>query len=191
MNYLVRRIIIVLVVLFLIFIGFRLLFGGGGEAPVVPTTQRVRDLPEYANTNAEVSMITDGRVNGDDIHRAIRITISRDQRTIDILQGYGGIVIDSRQYYNTLNAYDVFLRSLKVHNFLLVRRNVRNTDDRGQCALGHRYIFELNQQGEQLSRLWSSTCNGIGTFAGSTANLQSLFRLQIPEYDQITARVQL
>jgi hypothetical protein len=192
MNYIVRRIITVFAIILIIIFGVVLLRGGSNKPkPITPVTRQILDLPEYANTDAQVRMTIDGRINGEDIHRAIRITVGRDQRSIDIIHGYSDQVIESHQYPNSLNAYDVFLRALKGQGFLQARKKVKNTDDRGQCPLGQRYIFELNQSGEQISRLWASNCSGVGTFAGKSSNTQTLFKRQISEYDKITSKVQL
>jgi hypothetical protein len=186
-----RNVVIGLAVILLIITGVILFRGGSKQVSVSPVAKKPLALPEYANTTASVSWTEAGRVNGDDIHRQVRVIVSRDQRVIDIIQGYSGNVINTKQYYNTQNAYDVFLRALNTEKFLLAKKNVKNTDDRGQCPLGLRDIFQLEQDNKQLARLWSSTCSGVGTFAGKTADLQALFKRQIPDYDTMTRNVTL
>jgi len=187
----VRRIVVVIAVILVVIAGIAVIRGGNQQKPLSPAANKPLTLPEYGNTTGQVSWTIDGRVNGDDIHRQIRVTVSRDSRVIDVIQGYGGIVMTTKQYYNTLQAYDVFLRAINTEKFLLARKGVKNTDERGQCPLGFRNIFKLEQDNKQISRLWSSTCSGIGTFAGNTADLQVLFKRQIPDYDKLTAQVAL
>ena len=191
-EIMLRYIVSFLAVLLLIILGV-VLFSGGTkkEVPKPTSTTKVLALPDYATTSANASITIDGRINGEDTHRAIRITVSNNERSIDILQGYSGNVIDSHRYTNSVDAFNVFLRALDNQRFLLARKGVKNTDDRGQCPLGNRFIFKLTQEGKDLSRLWSSTCNGVGTFAGKSANTQELFKKQIPDYDKITAQVRL
>jgi hypothetical protein len=49
-----------------------------------------------------------------------------------------------------------------------------------------RTIYELNDSGDSLVRLWGSTCGEkIGTFGGSKSGVQELFQDQITDYDKI------
>jgi hypothetical protein len=174
-----------------------LIFGGGGTKKQttkisVPT---IMALPDYASTNATTSMTIDGRVNGDELHRAIRITIGQNQRQLDIIQGYSGHVISSQSFYNTQDAYNVFLRAINNSGFLLHAKKTKiavPADERGLCPLGNRYIFELDQNGSTLSRLWASDCGvAVGTLGGSSSLLQSLFEAQVPKYQTLVGNVQL
>jgi hypothetical protein len=80
-----------LIFLLLIVLGLIFIFGGNKKTPVKTNNAPiVLPLDQYATSDATVSMLTDGVVNGEDAHRAIRITVSRDDRTLDIIQGYNG-----------------------------------------------------------------------------------------------------
>src|SRR5438128_1806304 len=95
--YIIGRIILLVVGLIIFIIILVLLFGGHGQKkkPSNPTTtQPAMTLPDYANTTATVSMTTDGIINGDDLHRAIRIIVSNTTRELDIYQGYSGHVLN-------------------------------------------------------------------------------------------------
>ena len=108
-----RAIVAVLaLVLFLVFVGVLIAntLGGHKKPDRLHPTAKVLTLPDYAGTTAVTSMTIDGRVNGDDIHRAIRVTIGQNQRELDIIQGYSGHVLSSQTFYNTQDAYTVFLR---------------------------------------------------------------------------------
>jgi hypothetical protein len=181
--------------LFAIFTGFILfivilvaLFGHGGKKPVNPNP--LQPLPDYASTNAVVSFTTDGIVNGDDIHRQIRITVSANTRTLDVIQGYNGTVISSKTFENNQEAYFVFLRSLSFSGFLTKNKSKVGSDERGVCPLGFRYVVDLNGDEGDLSRLWTSSC-GSGNWGGSLATVQSLFQRQITNYGTLVGNVNL
>lgn len=184
------------VVILILVIGFLLIFGGRGDKSSKPkpgSSSQIQPLPTYASTNARVSLTIDGVVNGDDAHRAIKITVSRDQRQLDIIQGYSGHVISKKSLYNTQAAYAVFLRAINDGGFLskLAKSNYP-ADERGQCAAGIRYIFELSQNGKALSRLWASDCgNSVGTLGGNAFFMLDLFEAQITNFQDLTQEVNL
>ena len=187
-------------ILFLVLVGVVIanIFGGGHkkQAPK-PAAATVMALPDYAGTTATTSMTIDGQVNGDDLHQAIRITIGQNQREVDVIQGYSGHVISSQTFYNNQNAYFVFLTAINNGGFLLKYKPAKNVpaapaDERGQCPLGNRYIFELDQNGSTISRLWTSDCGvADGTFGGNESLMQTLFEAQIPQYGTLTENVNL
>lgn len=178
---------------FIIFIVILLNLFVGGKKPAPVNTVQVKPLPEYAATDATVSFTTDGIVNGDELHRAIRITISANQRTLDVLQGYNPSVIQSKSFVNNQEAYDVFLRAINNSGFLLKTKNSKAvTDERGLCPLGFRYILDLNQDGDDLSRLWASSCgSSVGNSAAAIPTITELFQNQIPNYDSLVGQVNL
>jgi hypothetical protein len=183
-------------VFLLILIGLILIFGGGGKKKTTTTGTNapvVMDLPDYAPTDAYVTMTTDGRVNGDDIHRAIRITVSRDQRVLDIVQGYSGHVIDSHSFPNNEEAYNVFLHSLKNSGFMVKRKGANlSADFTGVCPTGTRTIFGLNQSVDVLSQHWTTSCDGVpGTLGTDPSVLIDLFQAQITGYSDLTSQVDL
>jgi hypothetical protein len=186
-----RYFIGLLVIIFIFVIGIALLFGGHKKTtspkPVVLT------LPDYASTNAQVSFNTDGTINGDDLHRAIRITVSRDQRTLEIIQGYNGKVINKYSQDNNENAYSAFLKSLNSAGFLAQRKGTKlEVDYSTICPLENRYALALNQGSQTISKLWSSDCgNSSGDFGGAFDVVQALFQDQITGYQNLTDQVEL
>src|SRR4051794_35414783 len=110
------RLIATLVGFFLFIIIVLILFGHGGKKTPTPINP-VKPLPDYAETTATVSFTTDGIVNGDEMHRAIRITVSANQRQLDVLQGYNPQVIGSKTFVNNQEAYSVFLKALSHYGF--------------------------------------------------------------------------
>lgn len=167
------------------------LFGHGGKKPV--SVNQVKFLPDYAETDATVSFTTDGIVNGDEMHRSIRITVSSNQRELDVLQGYNPQVILSKTFINNQEAYSVFLKSINNYGFLTKNKKSKSpADPAGQCPLGFRYIANVNQDGDDLSNLWSSSCGkAVGNWGGSLTTVQDLFQNQIPNYQSLTSQVNL
>ena len=183
-----------------IFIGFIIfivilvmVFGRGGGDKPAPTTNPIKPLAEYAGTNATVSFTTDGIVNADELHRAIRITVSNNQVTLDVLKGYNPQVIQSNTFQNNQEAYAVFLRAIYNAGFTVKTKNNKiPADPSGQCPLGNRYILNLNQDGVDLSNTWASTCGSkAGTSTGSISTIRTLFQYQVPGYNRLVNNVNL
>ena len=190
-----RSIILFLAVLFLIILGFALILTGGHGNKKTPANSgpAIMALPDYSNTDATTSLTIGGIVNGDEMHRQIRITIGSEERKVDIIQGYGNNVINTQSFYNNPDAYGVFLRSISYAGFLnAIKKPAVTSNPAGQCPLGNTFIYQLNQEGETLSNLWSSTCGvKVGTLGGNSNLLQTLFQNQIPNYNTITQNVNL
>jgi hypothetical protein len=158
-----------------------------------PSAPALQPLPEYADTGSEVSLAQDGIVNGDEMHRTIWITVSSVIRRIDIVQGYGGTVIDTHSFNNTGDAYTVFLKAINYYGFLSKQpKPTVPADPDGQCPLGFRYIYKLTQDAGDLFTAWTSTCGtAAGNSTGNSSNLLTLFRDQIPDYFQLVKDVNL
>lgn len=189
-RYLIGFVVVILMLLF----GIILLFSGGGEKPASTTAPVVKPLPEYSITSAETSMTIRGEINGDDVHRSIRITVGQYDRRLDVIAGYQGQVIQTNTFSNNQSAYSEFLYAIKDAGFMLKRKGVTDAQAQpnGKCPLGNLYTYELNAGGESLSDLWSSSCGSkTGTLGGSSSLLQTLFQNQITNYSQLTSGVQL
>jgi hypothetical protein len=198
-NYLIRNFIIFIIISFVfLFLVVRIFGGHPKEQPnptPAPTAPVVKPLPEYADTYAEVSYMTDGHINGDDKHRAIKITVDQFQRKLNILGGYNYNVIEEHTFPNNQQAYEVFLKAINNEGFTLKRsKSSAPKSETGQCPLGTRTILELNDSGDSLSRLWTSSCGlTSGTFAGHASAVQQLFQAQITDYNKLisNSKVQL
>lgn len=168
-----------------------LLFVGGGKknTPTAP----VKTLPSYANTDAQVTMTIDGPINGDDVHRQIKVTVGADSRELDIIQGYSGNIIQSNPQYNSQDAYSAFLSALNLSGFTLQRKGASTSlSSAGQCALGQRFTFTLEQDGNVISNLWTTSCgSNTGNFGGISSTVQQLFEAQITNYDTLVENVNM
>lgn len=180
MRYFLGFLISVGLIILLIFVLFR----GGDSKPKVTVTQK--SLSSYATTDAEVQYIIDGPVDAEQLHRESRISVTRTQVTYQRLGGYNRNVIIEKHYPNTQEGFTTLLRSLNYGGFTLGDTNKALRDDRGYCALGDRYIFVINKDGENIQRFWSTSCGGVKTFNGNVNYISSLFVAQVPDYDQLS-----
>lgn len=178
-----------LLIVLIFLVGLILIFGGNKKKPA----PRPMTLPEYASTNAKVVFTTDGTINGEDIHRAIRITVDNNSRNLDIIQGYSGRIIDNKSQANSEAAYSIFLKALYNNGFTTPLKGAKEGLDYSSiCPLQNRYSFSLERNNATISKLWTSDCgSATGNFGGNFDTIQSLFVDQITNYEQLTADVQL
>ena len=152
--------------------------------------RRVR-LADFVNTDATVSWTEQGELVGDDQHKEIRITVSRGERRAEVLTGYSQTIERSQSFVNTQEAFDRFMRSLNESGFAR-QRKTQLTDYRGACPVGKRYIYTLNQGGNDDLFLWSTSCSREdGTFGGRPSMVKRLFQNQITDYDDFAHGVKL
>lgn len=176
-----RQIIIFLVFVIGIIVILSMLFGGskGSKKSVAPSF----DLLKYTTRDSKVVAITDGPINGDDVHRAVRITVDRNTRRIDVIQGYQGTVIATKSYDNNQKAYDEFLHALSKSGFGKPRKSAIASED-GVCATGRRYVFEVIDNNDSVSRTWTASCQKGNTIA-LPSRITGLFRDQITDYNEV------
>jgi hypothetical protein len=154
-----RYFIGLLVVAGLLILLIMLIVSGGSKSKTTPNTVIPRTLVSYADTNASVSMEVDGPINAQELHNDFIITISSSNATIEAIQGYNGAVIKSTSYPNTEAAYTAFLHALSFAGFARGSTASDLSSEAGYCSLGDRYIFELQQNGTNLQRFWTTTCS--------------------------------
>jgi len=184
---------IIAIIIFL-FIGVRFALGGSKKPATNATTTKSalvipKKLSEYSSSEAEVSVTTEGPVVGHELHNAIRIVVAKNERRVEIINGYNNLVIRSKNYDNNQTAYDVFLHALEYAGYLNeVKPKI--ADDTGVCATGQKFIYELNNTGNKNSdkRLWAVTCGaGIGNAGSNGPAVRDLFQKQIPDYGTVIA----
>jgi hypothetical protein len=177
-----------LVMLVLILSLFFLLFHGSSK-PKIPLTTRT--LSSYAPTDAEAIMTIDGPINADQNHQAIRITVSRDDVMFEQIQGYQNSVVNLQNFANNQNAYVNFLLALAHAGFTKGNADPSVSDERGFCALGDRYVFELRQDNKDLERYWATSCGNPKTYKGVLNLTLLLFQAQVPQYTDLTRNARL
>lgn len=139
-------------------------------------------LSSYSNTDVVMQMTVDGPIVNDAQHQAYRISVSGSDTTIETLQGYQYNVITTRVYPNNSTAYDNFLRALQLAGFNKGDTKSKNTNERGVCPTGDRYVFQIVNGSADAERYWSASCTG-GNFKGNTSQVKQLFNSQIPPTD--------
>jgi hypothetical protein len=184
-RYFIGFMITIGLIILLIF----MLFRGGGNQQNVPKTSK--PLASYATTDAQTIFTTEGIVNSNQEHGQIRIIVDRDTATYQEIRGYDGNVVDQHTYPNTQSAYTVFLLALNHNGFTQGNSSKDLADERGICALGNRYVFELRQGTSTIQRYWATTCSGTKTYNGNLSATIQLFQNQIPDYATVSQNVNL
>lgn len=166
-----------------------ILKGFGGKSPQVDQNP----LSDYANTNALVRITVDGPIISQQQHQAYRITVGRSEARIETLQGYQYDAIETKTYENTQQGYNNFLRALDLAGFTKGDKKAANNDERGVCATGNRYIYEIINGTSEVQRYWGTSCGGAGTFKGDKEQVNRLFNRQIPtpDFSRLTSRLKV
>jgi len=153
-------------------------------------TKTATKLVEYLDKNSSVSLTNSGSVVGENEYRSLRITVSRSDRTIEILNGYEYAPSQVSTYSNTPEAYNVFLLALNNAGFTKSKSsNIK--DERGLCPLGRTYVYNLKENSNNVIRTWSNTCANSVTFTGNGSVVRTLFQKQIPEYGKFSAKLNI
>jgi hypothetical protein len=152
-------------------------FSGG------PEVENKDPLSNYASSDAIVRLTVDGRIVSDLEHRAYQITVGRSEVRLETLKGYEYEIIQTKTYENNQESYHNFLRALDIAGFAKGVDDKNNRDERGVCAEGRRYVFEVLKGTSEEQRYWATSCGGEGTFKGNVAAVRALFDNQIPDRD--------
>lgn len=162
-------------------------FGGGGES--VP---QAVPLSDYTFTTTAMRFTTEGLVNADKEHRAIRITVSRSESRVEVLGGYQRSVLKAKSFASNQEAYATFLRALDKLGYTDGVEDPELADDRGFCPQGQRYIYEIVNGTDVMQRYWASSCRKEKrTFLGKVSDVNWLFQNQISGYREFIRSVKL
>lgn len=165
--------------------------GNDDKPPAGQQGKRVVKVSEENRQGTSVSVTTQGKLVGEDQRRSIRITVSQDERRLEILTGYEEAIERTQVYPNTPSAYENFLIAIDFAGFSRERK-AKTTDERAVCPLGRRYIYELKEYSQELIRSWSASCGTQwGTFGGKGSTIRKLFQAQIPDYNTQVKGVKL
>ena len=183
-RYFIGFVVTIGLVILLIYLVFH-----GGSKPKVPMTHKTLD--SYSVTDAQAIMTIDGPINANQNHQGVKIIVSRDNVTFEQLQGYQGSVTNMQNFTNNVDAYSNFLVAIARAGFTLGNNNAGLKDERGYCPLGDRYNFELQQDGQELERYWTTSCGSPKSFLGNAQLTLTLFQNQVPNYDDLTQNITL
>ncbi len=178
---------VVITIVLLIFIIIKLLTGGSGSKAPAPL-----NLASYASTATTVRYTIDGPVSAPQTHNDIIIEVGSSSTDIKITKGYDGEVIKEQSFPMTESAYSTFLLALqKSAGYNLGNSNKKFQDQRGACATGNRFIYEvISGEGDTLQHFWSTSCKDK-TFKGLPDVVRQLFEAQVPNYNDFTESVSL
>jgi hypothetical protein len=185
------RAFVMMLVIFVLAVGaiFFIINGGnkGGSAP--DGSPKVTDL----RTERSVRMTVGGNITADELYDSYTIEIGPSQRIVTLKKGYQGNIVKQQIYTNNPKAYEQFVYALDRQNFTVSRPSSgRQVDERGACAIGRRYNFDILNNGSSILSLWTTSCSGSsGTFMASVDSVKPLFDNQIPDLDDILRNIKL
>lgn len=185
-----RYILGVLGVLVILIIAIVLLVtrNDGSDSP--SQSNQSTKLVDYAGKNSTVSHTTYGKLVGNEQRQAVRIIVTPNERRLEILNSYDETVVSSQTYANTRVAYENFLSAVQNLGFITGRKS-NIADPRGVCPTGNRFAYDLSEDGQSVTNLWSNSCDKTGTFAGNPTVVRQLFQAQIPDYKAQTSSIRL
>lgn len=176
--------LIVVVIVLLV----RSLFSAPSQNPAVVPQMA---FTNYADTATTVQLTVDSPITAPTQHHDIIINVGNVNTVLTITQGYDGEVVRSHTYPMSVDSYRVFLAAIFINGFTQGGADPSAKDERGHCALGDRFIYEvIDPSGQTTQRYWSTSC-GSGTFNGESTIIRTLFRTQVPDYFQETNDIQL
>jgi hypothetical protein len=182
MRYLIGLVIFIFLIIFLI---IKLLSGGGNKPDLPP------NLASYAHTATTVRYTIDNPVQAPQNHNDIVIEVGSSSADIKITSGYNGDIVKQQSFPMTDSAYENFLLSLDHSGgYTLGDNNSALKDERGYCANGNRFIYDIvSGDGSLIQHYWSTSCKEK-TFKGLPDVVSRLFEVQIPDFEDYTADVQ-
>lgn len=176
--------ILIGVVFFLIVAGlFFFITNGSRSAPTTSNDDTSRRLVTKISPSRSVRMTVYGPIVANEDRESYEITISSSTRRFAAYTGYAQTQVASSEYGNTESGYQELVYALSRAGFDKERvLNEAENDDRGTCATGRRYVYELFDNGDQIKRAWTTSCNSArGSFAGNNEMVRALFAKQIPD----------
>lgn len=163
-----------------------------GNTTVNPETKL--SLESYAGSNVVATMYIDGPVVANQDHNAVRISVDKNQSSIEVIKGYDDQVVNQQVFPNTQASYLEFLSALNRANFMKGKTDPDLQNDKGACPFGNRYIYTLSDGSKEILHYWTTSCSGGGgTYGGNASLTRELFIRQIPDRDLslITKDIQL
>lgn len=154
------------------------------QAQVLPQANDVRISDYSTNSDAEARLTILGPVVANENFRSGMITVSPSSRSVTAYRTYNEEVIQTDVLGNNSEAFRQFMNALQLAGFGQ-RRRVGETEPGSACAQGYRYIYELREGGRTVMQTWATSC-GLQreSFSGSVAQVNRLFRVQIPGLNQ-------
>lgn len=172
-------------IIWLLVIGFRALFGGDDSQDTAQTTG-VTNLVDYTGTG-NVRWTQSGKIVAPENHIVVAITVNASSRTMVVSRGYEGQSILTQTFTNDQSSFNAFMSALQQVGFLKEQTPQSGASPEGSCPGGNRYYYQLYETEDMmLHNTWSASCGArIGSFAGNAASVRQLFQAQIPNYSTL------
>ena len=118
-------------------------------------------------------------------YKEIRITVDKDERKLELINGYNNNVKLERTFTNDSSAYRSFIAGINSEGFLLEQEAEYDSYE-GVCPEGERMIIEYFNNGDLVKTLFSTSCSSNhGNLAGDDNDIEDLFEDQIPNYREL------
>lgn len=185
-------IIMIVAIAALISLGRTLFSGddnGGGQSPVNSGRQALTKVSD----DRSVRMHVRGSIVADENFHSYTIVVSPHSRSITTFRGYLYDQVDAQVLPNNTHAYEQFVYALSHAGMMNgIPATGAANDTRGVCAVGSLYEFEVRQGDNTVQKLWTTSCTAAkGSLKASTGALRQLFQKQIPDFDELTAKIRM
>lgn len=160
-----------------------------------PEVQINQGKQSLINTSSDrsVRMTVRGPIVADETFNSYTITATPTSRTLTTFNGYLDRQVETKQFLNNIPAYEQFVYALD-HALMMDGEELKGEADdiRGICASGRVYEFEVRRGNTTIKSLWTSTCRGSkGSLKANQAQLESLFKAQIPDHQKMLAKIKV
>jgi hypothetical protein len=186
----ISLIVIALVIAAVVSIG-RAIFNRGDSSSNDQTSQTDQGKEALLDTSSgrSVQMTVRGPIVADENFTSYRISVSNSDRSMDVYKGYVEEQTNGKALENNTQAYEEFVYALDKANMMKgnsAADDENKQDIRGICARGYVYEFAVLSGGNEVKKLWTSTCSGSkGTLDASKDQLSQLFLAQIPGSNEL------
>jgi len=186
----ISLVVIALIIAAVVSIG-RAIFNSGDSSSNDQTSQTDQGKEALLNTSAgrSVQMTVRGPIVADEDFTSYRIAVSNSERSMNVYKGYVEEQTNGKSLENNTQAYEEFVYALDKANMMKGNSSADDEskqDIRGICARGYVYEFAVLSGGNEVKKLWTSTCGGSkGTLDASKDQLSQLFLAQIPGSNEL------
>jgi hypothetical protein len=183
-------IVIALVIAAIVSIG-RAVFNSGDDQPAQETSQTDKNREALLNTSTgrSVQMTVRGPIVAEEEFTSYRVSVSNAERTMNVYKGYLEERTNGTSLGNNTQAYEQLVYALDKANIVQANSAAKDEttqDLRGICARGYVYEYAVVSGGNEVTKLWTSTCEGSkGTLDASKEQLSELFLAQIPDSEDL------
>lgn len=184
MRYFITFLIGIGLVVLVIVLLIRAIFGGGSETPETQAPQ----LNSYANTNVVMRLSVWSQVEANQTHQQMRIDVSKYSSDIYLYNGYENTLVKNETFPSNPKAYTDFLNGLELAGYTKGNPDKALANWQGYCPFGVRYIYEIIDGAKTVQQYWSTSCGAQQpkTFLGNTTTVTGLYKAQIPDFSTFT-----